>query len=573
MKTVAFYSYKGGVGRSLALAYTAKYLAECNFSVCIVDFDLEAPGIIHKFVPNELIPELDHSKLGLVDYIHTCFHEKPPKTVSEYFYTCLQTKFSFIKLMSAGRGLDGKYWSKLGRLDWLELFTGERNEGLFIFELLKHQIKTELKPDFLLLDSRAGVTILSKVCCSIIPDATIMFAANSVENFHGTRLMYRHIWSATEYKPSEKATDIHCVLTRIPDDDDSAKKAIVQKLVEKIGDSQLKPSDITVIHHDKAVAYNEHILLEGETDTKLESSIKGNYYSLITKIVDAETLEAKRKIIASDPKYKFIEYDMREFAENLINGLRGQESIDDFIEGITIKVEDEPASCKNLYTLAVCKRYQDKPIDAVTYLNKALSLGVEDNKLQVDIHYLRGLIFLYDLGNYGEAEKNLKVVGEFDEEYCLYFRYHFATCLLCIDAFDEAMSYANMYVVANTADYRVYLLKAIAIYEKLRRKKKLNRADSNAEINEALLYCHEAIKQNPSKWYSYYNRGLIYRNSNANDTEKALEDFNKAIELNPAYDKAYYNRGLIYEELGDIEKAQDDFRTVAELNFEYDYTR
>ena len=45
MKTITFYSYKGGTGRSLALANAARYLARLEFKVVALDFDLEAPGL------------------------------------------------------------------------------------------------------------------------------------------------------------------------------------------------------------------------------------------------------------------------------------------------------------------------------------------------------------------------------------------------------------------------------------------------------------------------------------------------------------------------------------------------
>jgi CobQ/CobB/MinD/ParA nucleotide binding domain len=50
-RIVAFYSYKGGVGRSLALANTGVTLAARGHKVLLVDLDLEAPGLhdIHPF--------------------------------------------------------------------------------------------------------------------------------------------------------------------------------------------------------------------------------------------------------------------------------------------------------------------------------------------------------------------------------------------------------------------------------------------------------------------------------------------------------------------------------------------
>ena len=68
MFTVTFYSYKGGVGRTLALANVAYTLATEGGKqrVVVVDFDLEAPGI-------DTIAPFDSAKGtekgGIVEYI------------------------------------------------------------------------------------------------------------------------------------------------------------------------------------------------------------------------------------------------------------------------------------------------------------------------------------------------------------------------------------------------------------------------------------------------------------------------------------------------------------------------
>ena len=43
MLTTTFYSFRGGVGRTMALANVAAYLARSGLNVFLVDFDLEAP--------------------------------------------------------------------------------------------------------------------------------------------------------------------------------------------------------------------------------------------------------------------------------------------------------------------------------------------------------------------------------------------------------------------------------------------------------------------------------------------------------------------------------------------------
>ncbi len=46
---ITYYSYKGGVGRSMALANTAVLLAAWGYKILIIDWDLEAPGIENFF--------------------------------------------------------------------------------------------------------------------------------------------------------------------------------------------------------------------------------------------------------------------------------------------------------------------------------------------------------------------------------------------------------------------------------------------------------------------------------------------------------------------------------------------
>lgn len=73
-----FYSYKGGVGRSMAMANVAEWLYRQGLRVVMVDWDLEAPGLESYFFPpgkeSYFFPpgkELDavRSQLGLIDML------------------------------------------------------------------------------------------------------------------------------------------------------------------------------------------------------------------------------------------------------------------------------------------------------------------------------------------------------------------------------------------------------------------------------------------------------------------------------------------------------------------------
>jgi hypothetical protein len=64
---VSFYSYKGGIGRSMAVANAAWILATNSKKVLVIDWDLEAPGMHRYFSPFLDDKELADSA-GLIDY-------------------------------------------------------------------------------------------------------------------------------------------------------------------------------------------------------------------------------------------------------------------------------------------------------------------------------------------------------------------------------------------------------------------------------------------------------------------------------------------------------------------------
>src|ERR1039458_3724505 len=72
---VTFYSFKGGVGRSMALINTAGILAGRGFRVLVIDLDLEAPGLSYlnpdapDVSPTDQKPEKRSLQLGFVDLL------------------------------------------------------------------------------------------------------------------------------------------------------------------------------------------------------------------------------------------------------------------------------------------------------------------------------------------------------------------------------------------------------------------------------------------------------------------------------------------------------------------------
>ena len=81
----------------------------------------------------------------------------------------------------------------------------------------------------------------------------------------------------------------------------------------------------------------------------------------------------------------------------------------------------------------------------------------------------------------------------------------------------------------------------------------------NKNYDMASRYLNATVNENPNYYKGYYNRGLLYAQTNR--MKNALQDFDKAISLNQ-YPKAYVARATAYYELKDFSKAISDAETV-----------
>lgn len=178
---VTFYSYKGGVGRSMALANIAVLLARRGLKVLVVDFDLEAPGLERYFSYFEI-------KQGGLGLLRMCMDARETGTAD---YTAFTSTFDCqgahaVTLLSSGREADESYTKNLEAFDW-ELFFNARG-GAFVEEL-----RERWRKDFnvTLIDSRTGLSDTGGICTIQLPDIVVgMFTAN-FQSLYGLRDVMR----------------------------------------------------------------------------------------------------------------------------------------------------------------------------------------------------------------------------------------------------------------------------------------------------------------------------------------------------------------------------------------------
>lgn len=299
MHTISFYSYKGGTGRTLIVANIAKYLARFGKKVFALDFDLEAPGLHYKFAgPGGNVPKVSQ---GVVEYVYRfAVDGKDPEPLAQYVIklepgTPGAWPEGSIHLMPAGSAPSAKYWRKLAQINWHELFYSPDAKGVPFFLEFKKRIENEFSPDFLLIDSRTGITEIGGVVTSILPDEVVCLVMNNPESMEGTREVLRSINRAPRL-PGVERIGLVPVLTRIPARHEDAEHNILKTLRrffnEKASDlaSTLNIDEILVIHSEPELELAESLRVGGGP-TPPESLLLRDYLRLFARLVPKEVID------------------------------------------------------------------------------------------------------------------------------------------------------------------------------------------------------------------------------------------------------------------------------------------
>ncbi len=166
---VAFYSYKGGVGRTLALANLAYSLAARGKRVVVVDMDLEAPALdgFPEFALRGKAP-----KKGFLDYAASYTRRGRCPALGRYVHACRQSPGSGkLWLMPSGQ-LGPGYQPTLGSLNWRRLHP--RKGTLPLVAGLREALAAELQPDYVLIDARTGLSDIGGLSTHLLADMVVL---------------------------------------------------------------------------------------------------------------------------------------------------------------------------------------------------------------------------------------------------------------------------------------------------------------------------------------------------------------------------------------------------------------
>lgn len=205
-RVVTFYSYKGGVGRSMALANVAYIAAMNNLRVLAMDWDLEAPGLGYYFrglVEPQEAREIKTAP-GILDlawqWVETVRGADDSAALGTYVEqvedgeifadtvrTLLDENYGTegrLDILRAGSDLIGgqlSYEEALSVFSWPSFFN--KDAGGIFMAALRRWAKAHY--DVVLIDSRTGLADVAGICTMQLPDVVALCFILNRQNIEG----------------------------------------------------------------------------------------------------------------------------------------------------------------------------------------------------------------------------------------------------------------------------------------------------------------------------------------------------------------------------------------------------
>jgi cellulose biosynthesis protein BcsQ len=177
---VVFYSFKGGLGRSTILASFAIQRARAGERVCVLDLDLDSPGVGRLLASDA---EGLTAPWGAVDFLLDQSAGSAP--LSDYYHRCDRVADAGeIVVFPAGQ-MNESYPDKLARVD-MEEAPPAGESGL---ARLLQRVRDELKPHWILLDARTGISESAGRLLSGIAHLHVLLGTTQDQSWQGLNIV------------------------------------------------------------------------------------------------------------------------------------------------------------------------------------------------------------------------------------------------------------------------------------------------------------------------------------------------------------------------------------------------
>lgn len=352
MYVTTFYSFKGGVGRTMALVNAAVALALRGRRVLVVDFDIEAPGLdtFDVLRPREEVP-------GVIDFVTRYLESGQAPNAADFIGECpaIGEQGGSLWIMPSGR--NETYATNFNQVDWGALY--DRHDGYLLFEDLKEQWNRTAEPDYVLIDSRTGHTDTSGICTRQLPDSVVVFFFPNEQNLRGLTDVVGDIRSEAE-EPRTKSIDLHFVMSNVPDLDDEDR--ILESKIKAFQDRlHFRRKPMVVHRYDSLSLLNQVVFAKDRPRSRL-----ANEYRDIVREISARNWDdrdgALEYIRRAGRRWRWIEDDSILTREEMLNKIE------------TVHVDDGEV----LFRLAELRESDRQPESAALLVNQAIDAGFDE---------------------------------------------------------------------------------------------------------------------------------------------------------------------------------------------------
>ena len=272
---VTFYSFKGGVGRTMALANVACILAGRGRRVLCMDMDLAAPGLTYLGTPKEA----DAAKTpGFVDMIHDLLtqglespiaDESRPHAFHDDYTRELRVPEHALRepggrlcIMPAGR-MDKEYGTRLAEIDLGRLY--ELGKGKPILAHVHNVIARSGLFDYVLIDSRTGFSDEAGISVRDLGDHLVVLMGLNRQNVVGTRQFIERLKHR-----GVTPTNIAFVASPVPVGEDELRRERIELAERELGDALGQPVKFAMqIPYHPRLALDEDLSGFRWSDTQL----------------------------------------------------------------------------------------------------------------------------------------------------------------------------------------------------------------------------------------------------------------------------------------------------------------
>ncbi|MBW7992409.1 MAG: tetratricopeptide repeat protein [Planctomycetes bacterium] len=273
---ITFYSFRGGVGRSMAMLNAGYLLARSGRRVLLVDFDLEAPGLTRLIDRQDILkPKAKPSTpKGMVDIIHGYLFAKeksilraknPYRSLNSYLSQLdipkpkvSSAKPGTLHLMPAGRKRN--YEKQLG-----ELYMSSRQ-----FKDIRKSFATRFRQflldsgrfDYIFIDARTGFSDEGYIAAKFLCDHLIVLSGLNDQNIKGTADFLTKVaaWKDEDAGP-QKVVLVASPVCEYEDDKKKKRYKEARETLKKVTGADIGFS-LSLPYHPRLSLYEELVAIK-----------------------------------------------------------------------------------------------------------------------------------------------------------------------------------------------------------------------------------------------------------------------------------------------------------------------